>query len=70
MEQLGKAFLGGLGALASDSPHSHFGVWACVRGWDEREQRRCGSRSPPLFTLSPTHSPTPRYLSLPLFLYH
>lgn len=38
MEQLGKAFLGGLGDLASEKS----GVWACVRGWDSTEQRRCG----------------------------
>jgi len=38
MEKTGKAFLGGLGGMASERS----GVWACVRGWDDTEQRRCG----------------------------
>lgn len=45
MEQIGKAFLGGLGGLSSSSLYSQYGVWACVRGWDAREQRRCGVTS-------------------------
>jgi len=38
----GKAFLGGLGGMSSKDSRSYYGVWACVRGWDEAEQRRCG----------------------------
>ena len=38
----GKAFLGGLGGMSRKDSRSYYGVWACVRGWDEAEQRRCG----------------------------
>ena len=38
LERTGKAFLGGLGGMASERS----GVWACLRGWDDTEQRRCG----------------------------
>lgn len=38
----GQAFMGGLGGMAHVTSAQHYGVWACVRGWDAREQRRCG----------------------------
>ena len=46
MEAKGQAFLGGLGFMSetTSDPVEEFGVWACVRGWNGEEQRRCDVR--------------------------
>ena len=46
MEAKGQAFLGGLGFMSetTSDPVEEFGVWACVRGWNAQEQRRCDVR--------------------------
>jgi hypothetical protein len=38
----GQAFMGGLGGMAHNTLAHRYGIWTCVRGWDAREQRRCG----------------------------
>ena len=44
LEKKGKAFTGGLGKAAVKTGSFEYGIWLCVRDWDEEEQFACGAR--------------------------
>jgi hypothetical protein len=44
LERKGKAFTGGLGKAAVKNGVVEYGLWVCVRDWDEEEQLTCGAR--------------------------
>mmetsp|Transcript_11282 Transcript_11282/g.27379 ORF Transcript_11282/g.27379 Transcript_11282/m.27379 type:complete len:893 (+) Transcript_11282:103-2781(+) len=44
MEVAGNAFAGGLGHRMTKNQTHEFGVWTCVRDWNEEEQLRCAVR--------------------------
>eukprot|EP00285_Hemiselmis_virescens_P007505 CAMPEP_0173378848 /NCGR_PEP_ID=MMETSP1356-20130122/1963_1 /TAXON_ID=77927 ORGANISM="Hemiselmis virescens, Strain PCC157" /NCGR_SAMPLE_ID=MMETSP1356 /ASSEMBLY_ACC=CAM_ASM_000847 /LENGTH=896 /DNA_ID=CAMNT_0014332057 /DNA_START=81 /DNA_END=2771 /DNA_ORIENTATION=- len=44
MEVAGTAFAGGLGHRMEKNQTHEYGVWTCVRDWNEDEQLRCGVR--------------------------
>jgi len=43
-EDKGKGFTGGLGKRMVKRADKEYGVWACVRDWNEMEQIACGAR--------------------------
>jgi hypothetical protein len=43
-EDKGKGFTGGLGKRMVKRADKEYGVWACVRDWDEEEQMKCGAQ--------------------------
>ena len=43
-EQGGKAYTGGLGTRMVRKSDVEYGVWSCVRDWDEQQQLACGAR--------------------------
>lgn len=44
MEVAGSAFAGGLGQRMVKNASHEYGVWTCLRDWDEEEQLMCGVR--------------------------
>jgi hypothetical protein len=42
-EEQGKAYTGGLGRLMVKRREIEYGVWTCMRDWDDEEQLACGS---------------------------
>jgi secreted trypsin-like serine protease len=40
----GKGYTGGLGLRTVKRPNREYGVWSCVRDWNESEQAKCGAR--------------------------
>jgi len=43
-EDKGKGYTGGLGKRMVKRVDKEFGVWACVRDWDDAEQMKCGAK--------------------------
>jgi hypothetical protein len=43
-QRKGKGYTGGLGKRRVQRADKKYGVWACVRDWDDKEQLACGAR--------------------------
>ena len=44
LKAVGKGYTGGLGTRVVKRNNREYGVWACIRDWNEDEQLKCGAQ--------------------------